>query len=98
MKNLKTVAMMIGLSGAFALSACSGGGPLDDAKKFADELCACKDAECVAKVGEKAEKTMNKETMEKLAKDNPEEMAKLGARIAKCTMKHMEMPEMPTPE
>ncbi len=96
MKNLKTIAMMIGLSGAFALSAC--GGPLDDAKKFADEMCACKDAECVKKVSDKAEKKLGDEAMEKLAKENPEEMAKLLSRIMECSMKHMDMPKMPTPE
>ncbi|MCP4449294.1 MAG: hypothetical protein GY811_28770 [Myxococcales bacterium] len=94
MKNFKTMTLALGLSSMFALGAC-GGGDLDEAKKFADELCACKDAACVEKVNKKAEKSMSEEKMKKLTKEKPEEMAKLGVRIGECTMKHHKMPPPP---
>tara|TARA_R110002096_G_scaffold433887_2_gene653758 strand:- start:66739 stop:67029 length:291 start_codon:yes stop_codon:yes gene_type:complete len=95
MKSLKTMTLALGLSSIFALGAC-GGSELDKVEKFVDEICACKDAECTDKVGEKAKKSMDKETMEKLKKDKPEEMAKLMEKMMKCTMKHVpDMPAMP---
>ena len=92
MKNLKTMTLALGLTSIFALGAC-GGSDLDKVEKFVDEVCACKDAACAEKVGEKAEKSMTKEAMNKLEKEKPEEMAKLMAKMMECSMKHM--PDMP---
>lgn len=87
--------LALGLTSIFALGAC-GNDSLDKAKKFADDLCACKDAECVQKVNEKAEKALDDKEMEKLAKENPKEMEKLMGKIMECSMKHMpDMPAMP---
>jgi len=95
MKSFKTMTLALGLTSIFALGAC-GSDALDDAKKFADELCACKDAECVAKVSEKAKKSLDDKAMEKLAKESPKEMEKLMGKIMECSMKHMpDMPPMP---
>ena len=74
MKNFKSMTIALGLTSIFAFGAC-GGDAMSDAKKFADELCACKDMACVEKVSKNAKKSMDEEAMNKLAKDHPEEMA-----------------------
>ena len=88
MKKFKSLTLALGLSSMFALGACSS--DLDKVEKFADELCACKDAACADKVGEEAKKAIGDEAMKKLAKEHPKEIEKLMGKIMECSMKHMD--------
>ena len=94
MHSFKIVTLALGLASTCALGACESD-TTNAATKFADELCACKDKECVEKVTNTREQALDENVMKKLAREKPEEFAKLGARIGECTIRHLKMPELP---
>ena len=55
MKTLKIVICTLGLAGFLFSTACSKD-PWKELEKAVDELCECKDAECVKKVKDKIDK------------------------------------------
>jgi hypothetical protein len=88
MKSLKTIAFTVGLSGMFLLGAC-GDGTLDKLKSAKDELCACKDKECLEKVEKKLQESITEKDLEKIMKDESlaKEFAKIGEEGNKCRQK-----------
>jgi hypothetical protein len=52
---------------------------------LADETCACKDAQCLQTVREKAQRTVVGERLRKLVEEGPPEIRQLEISVAECT-------------
>jgi len=81
------------LLATFALSACDSGGA-EYAKKmgeFADQACACKDAECTTKVAKEQADWLgaNAEKASKLSSEDAEAVTTASSKLAECTTKIM---------
>lgn len=85
---MQRIPTFFGLAIAVSLAACKGDA-LDAANKYADELCACTNVECVEKVTKKHEARFDEKALAKLREDSPEAVDELGARIMECTAKHL---------
>ena len=84
MKNITTVAVLLALG--FAVGGCKS-----DLEKYADEVCACKNMECVQKVGESWKDKVPKQEGKKLD-DLSEADQKAIAKALECSLKHIKMP------
>ena len=87
MKNIlrsgAVLALVLGLTG------CGGkaGEAIGEMKKVKDEMCACKDAECVKKASEKFEAIVKKHANTKATESQTKAAAKLYGEITECATK-----------
>ncbi|MBK9032761.1 MAG: hypothetical protein IPL61_16080 [Myxococcales bacterium] len=87
MKNIlrsgAVLAMVLGLSG------CGGkaGEAIGEMKKVKTAMCACKDAECVAKVSKDMESMTKKHANTKATESQVKEAMKIMGEITECAQK-----------
>ena len=85
MKTLKAVICAVGLS-SLMLAGC-GNSVVKEAEALADEICACKDAECAKKVQEKFMEWAKKNKDAKGSESDIEKLTAVSKRIMECAMK-----------
>jgi hypothetical protein len=84
MKHITTAAVLVALG--FGVVGCKS-----DLEKYADEVCACDNMECVQKVGEAWKDKMPKQDAKKLD-EMSEADQKAIAKALECSLKHIKMP------
>lgn len=75
---------------SFGLVACDGGGEyVKKMEEFAEQACACKDAECTTKVAKEQADWLsaNAEKAAKLSSDDAEKVTAAGTKMAECSTK-----------
>ncbi len=82
---------LFALACSFSLAACdSGGGEyVKKMEEFAEQACACKDADCTVKVAKDQADWLsaNAEKAAKLSADDAEKVTAAGTKLAECTTK-----------
>lgn len=82
---------LFALACSFSLAACdSGGGEyVKKMEEFAEQACACKDAECTTKVAKEQADWLsaNAEKAAKLSPDDAGKVTAAGTKLAECTTK-----------
>lgn len=86
MKNLKKFGAILSMLAFFGLAGCGGDlpGKID---KLADEACACKDKECMEKVGKKFEELLKNVKKEDVSEGDAEKVEKSMSRMMECAAK-----------
>jgi len=87
--NLKVLLCCIGLAGLM-LGGCGKSDAISDMEKMTDEICACKDKECVEAVMKKGESLKEKHKdfdPEKLSEGDQKRMAAVTTKMVVCAMK-----------
>ena len=82
---MKRAMMWLALSGILSVgAACGGDDMVSDAKKLVDEMCACKDAECLAKVEAKGDEMKKKYSDQKPSEDQMKELMAIAGKATEC--------------
>ena len=86
MRTIKFLFSSMFLAGAIAGGAACGGGEIGELEKLADEMCACKDAECAKKVEEKLGKLKGKDPSE-YSEGDQKKIAAAAMKVMSCQSK-----------
>lgn len=82
---------LFALACTFTLTACDSGGAeyVKKMEEFAEQACACKDAECTTKVAKEQADWLsaNAEKAAKLEAEDAEKVTAAGTKMAECTTK-----------
>ena len=88
MKNIKVILGALSLAALCLGAGCKKGGAAGEMKKFADDICACKDMDCVQKVQKDfADKNKDKKGDVKLSESEAKAVAEASDKMTKCIEK-----------